>query len=256
MANKKEHKLIRVKSPVKKDVSIMVASELEDDKLIGQELLGESLETLVYEIINDRGESEYSLSYPGVREAVRVINRDKKSGHMIQVSDRPPIVNRVSVDGQDGIEIMIYAQDIESGSGSWGMKFEPWNKITEDGKIKKNRFAMETAISKAQRNAMLNLLPAHLIQEMINKFISENKNAVKTIKAKSNTIDIKKMQETDTEILYQATLDRIGEFKDKKTELNKILKKVDNMPLNSKQKGSVRRKIKSYLARIEKNGKK
>ena len=249
---KKTQGLIKVTSPVKKDVAFYVASELADDKLIGQELLGQTTKTLVYEFENESKEVVRGLSYQGVREAVRIINRDKASGHIIQVSDRPPIVERnLSMNGQDGVEIQIYAIDLEGGGGSWGIKFEPYQKSLGDGKGSTvfNRFAIETALSKAQRNAMFNLLPAELIEKIIDKFAKKKENVIQIDAPKITTREVKPKQ-TINDKMYKITLERVTKVKGNEQQLEKALEKVDEMLLTGKQKGMIRRKIKSYLKKI------
>lgn len=247
---KKASGLIKMTSPVKKDVAFFVASELADDKLIGQEMLGQTTKTLVYEFENENKEVVRGLSYQGVREAVRVINRDKASGHIIQVSDKPPIIERnISMNGQDGVEIQVYALDIEGGGGSWGIKFEPYQKSAGEGNTVFNRFAIETALSKAQRNAMFNLLPADLIEKLIAKFAKAKENVEKIDAPKADTRAVKP-KTTVNDKLYTATLERVTKVKSNEQQLEKALAKVDEMPLTAKQKATIRRKIKGYLNKI------
>ena len=248
----KKQTLIQITSPVKKDAAFFVASELADDKLIGQELLGQTAKTLVYEYENESGDTIRGLSYQGVREAVRVINRDRTSGHIIQISDRPPIIDHnVNMYGSEGVEVQIYATDVQSGGGSWGIKFEPWQRSIHDGKGRTayNRFALEMALSKAQRNAMFNLLPANLIEKMIKK-LSKNKDAVEKIEAPKTETRTIKPKPTGKEKVYRATLERVGKVKSNKKSLEEALKNVDSMPISGKQRGKIRRKISAYLKKI------
>lgn len=246
---KEKDKVVKVTSKVDKSQQIFVAMELEDDRLIGQELLGQEVTTLVYSYEEEDGSVGHRLSYAGVREACRLINRDRKSGHTIQIAERPPIIDRdVTLNGQPGVEVQIYAVDIEAGGGSWGIKFEPWQKYIGDGKGSTdfNRFALETALSKAQRNAMFNLLPAHLIEKMAQKFVKEGKS-VKKIEGKKIETRVQKPQKTGDEKIYRATLDRIGKVKGDTKKLRETLKKVDNMPITVRQRARVRAKINRYL---------
>jgi hypothetical protein len=248
---KKASGLVKITSPVKKDAQFFVASELADDRLIGQELLGQTSKGLVYEYENKDGDKIQGLSYLGVREAVRVINRDRKSGHIIQVSDKPPIIQRdVTMYGQEGVEVQVYAIDIEGGGGLWGMKFEPWQRIVDgNGSTEYNRFALETALSKAQRNAMFGLLPAHLVEDVIKKFAKDKEQVVKLDAPKETTRAVKAKKTADDK-LYRATLDRVGKISDNKVGLEQTLEKVDKMPLNARQRATVRRKITGYLKKL------
>ena len=247
----KKQRLVKITSPVKKDAAFFVASELADDRLIGQELLGQTVKTLIYEYEDEAGETIRGLSYQGTREAVRVINRDRASGHTIQISDKSPSIEEKTVNGQDGVEVMVYAQDIESGGGSWGLKFEPYQKHIHDGKGSTvfNRFARETALSKAQRNAMFNLLPAALIEKVIEKFAKET-GAVEKIEAPKTEARVVVPKATGKEKLYRVTLNRVEHIKGKKKELEEALKNVDSMPISGEQRGNIRRKISTYLKKL------
>lgn len=250
---KKKSGLIKVNSPVKKDAAFFVASELTDDKLIGQELLGQGTKTLVYEYANEDGEIVRGLSVVGVREAVRVINRDPQSGHKIQVSDKPPIIERdITMYGQEGVEVQVYAVDIEAGGGSWGIKFEAWQRATGDnkGSTSYNRFALEMALSKAQRNAMFSLLPAHLVENLIAEF-AKSKDAVMQIKAPATETRAIKPTETSDDKFYASTVDRLGKVKENKEALVKALENVDKMPISTKQRAQIRRKIGAYIKKLK-----
>jgi hypothetical protein len=249
----KGRSLIKVTSPVKKDAAFFVASELTDDKLIGQELLGQTTKTLVYQYQNEDGDIVRGLSVVGVREAVRVINRDRGSGHIIQISDKPPIIERdITMYGAEGVEVQIYAVDVEGGGGSWGIKFEPWQRHTGDGKgsTSYNRFALETALSKAQRNAMFSLLPADLVEKLIEKF-AKSKDAVMEIKAPATDTRAVKPKETSDDKFYASTVDRIGKVKDNKEALEQALANVDKMPISTKQRAQIRRKIAGHIKKIK-----
>lgn len=251
---KKSKKLIKVTSPVKKDGAFFIASELADDKLIEKEVLGQATKTMVYEYLNENDEVVYGLSYQGVREVVRTINRQRDSGHRIQVSDKPPIIERdITMQGVSGVEVQVYAVDAESGGGSWGLKFEPWRKQIFDGKgtTIPNCFALEQALSKAQRNAMFNLLPVNIIEKMIAKFVKE-KESMQKIKAPKEIIQEVELKKSPNERMYKSTLDRIGKISKDKKALENALTKIDNMPINGKQRGQIRRKISTYLKKINK----
>lgn len=248
---KKKSGLVQITSPVKKDVKFFVATELADDKLIVRELIGEVSKTLVYEYKDESGQTVRGLSYQGVKEAVRIINRNRKSGHTIQISDKPPMIEDMTANSQEGVQIMVYAQDIESGGGSWGIKFEPYQRQINDGKgsTEFNRFARETALSKAQRNAMFNLLPAQFIEEVIAELSEETKN-VEQIKApKTETREIKPKASND-EKMYKATLDRVVKVSNNKKSLEQALNNIEKLPISNKQRAQIKRKIGGYLKKL------
>lgn len=252
---KQVKKLISITKPVKKDEAFFIASELADEKQIEDEVLGKATKTMVYEYMNEDGDVVHGLAYQGVREAVRVINRMKGSGHRIQVSDKPPVFSDRTQQGVEGIEVQIYAQDIESGGGYWGLKFEPWQKVVTDNihggsRTEYNKFAKEIALSKAERNSLFKLLPLEIIDKMIAKFASDEKKIAKIEAPKTETIKIEPKKSDDNK-MYRASLARVAELKENKKALKDALKKVDNMPINSKQRGQIRRKINIYLKKIK-----
>lgn len=245
----KKEKMVEISSPIGKDAKFFVAAELADDRIIEKEVLGQATKVMVYKYENKAGEIISGLSYNGVREAVRLINRMKNSGHVIQISDRPPIIDRsVTMYGAEGVEVQVYAVDLQGGGGSWGIKFEPWQRPIHDGKggTAFNRFALEMALSKAQRNAMFNLLPVELIEKMIEK-LSKEKGTVEKIKGPDTETRVIKPRATGKEKVYRATLSRVGKIKSNKKSLEEALKNIDSMPISGQQRGQIRRKISRYL---------
>lgn len=245
-------KLIKVTSPVKKDEAFFVASEQADEKQIESEVLGKTNKTMIYEYVNEDGEVVYGLAYQGVREAVRIINKEKGSGHRIQISDKNPIFSYEPQHRIEGVEVQVYAVDLEGGGGYWGIKFEPWEKALGYGQTgtTPNRFAKETALSKAERNALYKLLPSDIINTMLKKFEKED-GAIKKIEAPKTIVTKTEPKQSDKHTMYTASLKRVGQIKEDKKALNEALKKIDNMPINGKQRGQIRRKINTYLKKIK-----
>lgn len=245
--------MIQMTSPVDPDVSFYVAQEIADDKAIEQELLGAAVATMVYEFEQD-GEMINGLSLSGVREVVRLLNRNPKSGHKIRISPNPPTITRdLEQGGQRGIEVMIYAEDLVTGSGMWGSKFEPYKKSDPNaqGSTYENKFAFEVALSKAQRNAMRSLLPETVINEMIELF-KQQKGATETIvPAETETVE-KKPIKTSTNLLYGSTIKRIEKIKKDKNSLQEALDNVDNSGLDDDQKKNVTKLLKKHLKALNK----
>lgn len=254
-SKKQDKKLVKITTPVKKDEAFFIASELADEKQIEDEVLGKATKTMVYEYENENGDIVHGLAYQGVREAVRIINRMKNSGHRIQISDKNPIFSDRTQQGIEGVEVQIYAQDTESGGGYWGLKFEPWQKVIPgnrfgNGRTEYNRFAKEIALSKAERNALFKLLPLEIIDKMIAKFATDKK-AVQKIEAPKTETRVIEPKASNNDKMYRATLDRVGQIKADQKALKGALIKIDNMPINGKQRGQIRRKINSYLKKIK-----
>lgn len=173
---------IIVQSPVNPDIRLVVASEMADDSMIEQELMGEVLPYFVYTFKNG-GKDVTGLTVKGVNEVVRRVNRDKKSGYNIRISpDHLKIDRNVEEDGEKGVEVSVYAENLLDGNSAWGIKFEPYYKKGRNGRYQ-NTFAVEKALSKAERNAKRKLIPEQVATKMIEKMINFDPNTVKQIDA-------------------------------------------------------------------------
>lgn len=240
--------LVKITSPVRPDVSFFVASDLADDKLIEQEISGEVVKTMIYEFEND-GKTVRGLSKNGVDEVVRRINKNPASGSKIRISPEPPTITRdVTQDGQKGIEIMVYAEDLVSGGGAWGAKFEPYTKVGRKGTYN-NTFAFEKALSKAQRNAKRMLIPEQLAIAVIAK-LAKVPGAVQVIEAPKTITRETAPQPTNPAKLYEATIARISQIAKDKKKLNQALDAVDNMPFDKAQKEQVKNIILDCLQEL------
>lgn len=127
-----------------------------DEQQILDEIKGASLEKLVYISGNIK-----MLSLAGVREAVRRLNAGGQA--RIRITDREPIVTET----EDYVEVRVYAEDALNGGGSWGFKRQ--DKKTARG------FALEMALSKAQRNALRSLIPEQWVVEMLSAFVDQQR---------------------------------------------------------------------------------
>ena len=175
---KRKTGLIVLKSPVDPTREIVVASELADETLIQSELVGSVLPQYVYRFVDKSGKEQKGLSVFGVRESVRLINRNNKSGSKIRINPQYTKVERdVEQNGQKGIEVWIFAEDLINATSAWGSKFEPYKKKGKNG-FYNNTFALEVALSKAERNAMRKLMPEKIVIAMIDKLISEHGKSV------------------------------------------------------------------------------
>jgi hypothetical protein len=128
---------------------------------------GTALETIVSSVMAradaeliysfDQGGSKVvGLTVYGVFEVAREMNQRGLS--RIAISDREPTV----IDTDEYVEVRVYAHDALSGGGAWGIKREAkWNGTKPTG------HSVERALSKAQRNAVNRIIPAHLAKAVI-----------------------------------------------------------------------------------------
>lgn len=166
-----------VSSPVSPDVRISIASEMADDKMIEAEMMGDILPHFIYQFTNE-GKTVSGLSVKGVGEVVRRLNRDPKSGYKIHIKPEFLKVERdVVYGGEKGVEVSVFAEDLLTGNSGWGIKFEPYFKIGKRGKYA-NTFAVEKALSKAERNAKRKLIPETVAVKMIEKMLKGGEVAV------------------------------------------------------------------------------
>ena len=159
-----------VVSPVDPSSKLVVAAELSDDAIIEQELMGEVLPYFIYQF-NQKGGTITGLTVKGVSEVVRRLNRDKKSGYNIRLNPEHCKIERdVEQDGQKGVAVTVYAENLLDGNSAWGTKFEPYKKTGRNGQYN-NEFAVEKALSKAERNAKRKLIPETAATKMIQKMV-------------------------------------------------------------------------------------
>lgn len=189
-ATKKKRKTTRkpkntdivIASPVAPNTQIVMASELADDEMIEKELMGEVMPYFVYKFEN-RGKEIIGLTVKGVNETVRRLNRDKRSGLKIRINPEYLKIERdVEYDGQKGVEVSVFGENLVDGNSGWGVKFEPYFKIGKNGKYK-NEFAVEKALSKAERNAKRKLIPEVLATKTIEKIMTSSPESVRRLEA-------------------------------------------------------------------------
>ncbi len=178
---------VSIASPVAPDIRLIVASELADDSLIESELMGEVLPYFIYQFKQD-GKMIAGLTVKGVSEVVRRLNRNLKSGYKIRINPEHIRIERdVEYNNEKGVEVSVFAENLVDGNSAWGIKFEPYYKKGRRGKYN-NSFAVEKALSKAERNAKRKLIPETAATKMIQTMLgdSSGKN-VKQIEAPAYT---------------------------------------------------------------------
>lgn len=253
--------LVKITSPIRPDVQMFVASEMADDNLIQQEIAGRASRTMIYELCAERcaefekegkckHDKQRGLSKTGVDEAVRMLNRNPASGSKIRISPTPPIINRdVVQNDQRGVEVMVYAEDLVNGNGTWASKFEAYAKIGRRGQPEANPFALETAMSKAQRNAKQALIPQDLLG-MIMDELAKKPGAVAPLKTPNKVSAAVEPKATETSKMYAATMERIEQIKGDKKALKKALTKISHMAMLLPEKKEARAKIKALIAAL------
>lgn len=181
VARKSKPTSITVVSPVDPEVQVMVASELQDDNMIEQGILGQALPHFVYKFSKD-GKDVVGLTVKGVNEVVRRLNVNSKSGSKIRINPKYLLKEEKEYNGQKGIEVSVFAEDLVSGNSGWGIKFEPYYKEGRSGKSI-NTFAIEKALAKAERNAKRKLISETIAVKLIEKMMKENPAVVKQLEA-------------------------------------------------------------------------
>ncbi len=173
---------IIISSPVDPDIKVVMASELADDQMIESEMMGEVLPFFIYEF-KQGGKPVRGLTVKGVSEAVRRLNRDKASGYNIRVNPKfLKVEHNLEQENEKGVQVSVFAENLVDGNSAWGIKFEAYWKAGKNGKYK-NDFAVEKALSKAERNAKRKLMPEVAVLKIIEKLINSDPNAVKQINA-------------------------------------------------------------------------
>ena len=187
-------------SPVT-NASFVVASEIADDQIIEKELLGTVLPYFVYEYKDREGETIRGLTFKGVSEVIRRLNTDKKSGYKIRLNpDQLKIERDIEQNGEKGVAVTVFAENLIDANSAWGSKFEAYEKEDRFGKKYTVGFPLEKALSKAERNAKRKLIPQKVVILMIEKFIKENPETVQQLgtppadekrpdKAKASTLE-------------------------------------------------------------------
>lgn len=170
----KKEKVIKgdiiVHNPTNPTQEFVIASELADDEQIEAELMGKAMEHYVY-AFDQQGKQVTGLTVAGVNEMSRQLTRKKDSGVKIRiVPDSIKIERNVEENGELGVSVILMAENMISGETAIGAKFEPFKKKGRNGAYD-NTFALEKAVSKAERNAKRKLIPEKVAIEMIKKFV-------------------------------------------------------------------------------------
>lgn len=113
------------------------------------------------------------LSYAGVREVVRTLNRGGYTA--IRIGQGQPIVDEITEEGESYYRVMVYAEDGKTGAGQWGTAVEPKHIQKRNGDRPWDKFALTKALNKAQRNAMKALLPVEFTETIKALYLKDMK---------------------------------------------------------------------------------
>jgi hypothetical protein len=219
---KPETGMVLAHNPANISQEFFVASELADDNLIEQEILGQAMEHYVYGFDQD-GKRVTGLSVAGVNEVARLLNRNPKSGCKIRIiPDSLKVERDVNYDGHKGVEVQVVSENMVTGETGIGIKFEPYKKRGKKGEYE-NTFAIEKAVSKAERNAKRKLMPEKAAVEMIRKFVANNKYAkIIAPDQARNQISNQSYQQKTTNVDYLGQLKTVLYKNGGKTEISAL----------------------------------
>ena len=131
-------------------------------------MAGTMVEEYFYEFTDGRGRKQRGLSWAGIRELAQL------RGNI--VLDQPIVEERA-----DHYRVMVKATDLERNVSVWGGTHQPTmqrvhardhqGKTTGEYRDVPDEYAYEKAISKAQRNAIRNLMPVTVVSKLMDKLL-------------------------------------------------------------------------------------
>jgi len=133
--------------------------ERRDEEQIEKSILGQYLDECIYDFTTKDGRRVTGLSWVGVKEIAA------KMGS-IRVDEKPDII-----DQGDSWFVMVKAEDRLRDSSRWGVSTQFKKLRHKDGSLTDDEFAIQKAMSKAQRNAIRQLIPERWIQQLIDRFL-------------------------------------------------------------------------------------
>ena len=127
------------------------AMEVLDEEQIVNEMKGHVIDKYFYEFSGVVG-----ISWAGIKWVSRKLS---DQGHGIDICDLQ------TTSTNDAYEVIAIAQDINTKERRYGASTQAKMMQLRDGSEKPDPFALQKAISKAQRNAIRNFIPEIAIQE-------------------------------------------------------------------------------------------
>jgi len=140
-----------------------VLMERRDEAQILEELKGHYLEEFVYSF-EQAGRRVIGLSWAGVKECAY-----RLGGIAVEHCE--------VLDVGDAWRCIAKAVNKADGSSRWGACQQPKTIKYRSGGEAPDEFALQKAVSKAQRNAIRALLPEVFIKTMIDRFLEEKRRA-------------------------------------------------------------------------------
>jgi len=131
------------------------AMDALDEQQIVSELKGHIIDQYFYEF-QQGGRQVVGISYSGIKEVARKLS---DQGHPISVEELQ------TVEKNEEWIVTAVAVDLKTKEKRWGASQCSKLMQLKDGSEKPNPFALQTAMSKAQRNAIRNFIPEIAIQE-------------------------------------------------------------------------------------------
>ena len=168
---KKPKKKTQTKKIVRrKSADVYQAMDAFDESQIVDDINGripDAAAKMVYSFLDKQtGKEIVGLSWYGSKAAEREFNRRKLT--QISITDKATISQ-----GNGYVDVGVYAYDAKSKMGSWGFSRGFDRGRRKDGSTYEDRFPSAKAASKAQRNAVNNLLPAEKVAKMIQAWIKK-----------------------------------------------------------------------------------
>jgi hypothetical protein len=244
--------MVMVRSAIDPDARFFVAQEQADESVIESEMIGKMIAECVYEFpAKGNAAPVRGLTITGVREAVRYINKNPKSGMRIGLDNSRMFTEEVERNGQRGILAKCLAVDHISGDSNWGIKFQPYIAKRKDGSTYQDTFVEEKATSKAQRNAKAGLIPVQLKLKIIEKF-AKDPNNVKQLEAAPSTQEAPRSMKESTSEEVGGIIMRAIESTDDPERLQDLVEKIEHgkkLTKNQKQmlSSAARNKINRLL---------
>jgi len=253
-----------VKAPTKKPTikkgNAFVATEQEDDKLIVGTMKGQLLPFFVYQYCEEGCKTKEECTHDkitvptvkGVSEVVHRLNRKKKDYKIKLNPQYQRIENNVSQGGVLGVQVTVLAENELMDTTATGVKFEPYK---EQGG-KRNEFALEKALSKAERNAYKKIISEIDFMEELETIMEEHPKAVKFIDAShatagEETIALEQPKKTSDEEIRN-TIRRAITTSKNVDQINTINEKTQGGTLGDKFKKEVAKLTASRVAELNK----
>lgn len=136
--------------------------ERRDENQIMEELIRSNvIKEYVYDF-QQNGHRVTGLSYSGV------IHVALKLGH---IHTGEPIIQEMN----EGYLAKVPATDMKRNVSTWGVSFQPQKMTLRDGREITDKFAIQKAVAKANRNAMRHLFPEKIVIGFLNKYREDKK---------------------------------------------------------------------------------